>query len=309
MITSFFRALSLITCCAAWFACGPAQKIRLNTNAIPDGKTFSYQQTTTSTTTLENSEEKTVTSEKNIQHFTYTLLQKNPDGSSSWMANITHYQTSNRKGDAVFYFDTDHLEIEQDPVKALVFKKLVHSPFRFTVQPDGVISDMKGMDELWKAVSDSIEPAKKPAFEMMMQQFGDQFLADAIKNTWSFYPPKAIRKGKRWKKESVIALFNAKSHVSYHLDDIFANEVAISSSTVIKGDPKAPGEIKMGPAKINYFLNGQGTGNIHLDPTFGMIITSEALLLLEGKMEIKVPYLAAQAMPITIKTKVLLEQQ
>ena len=60
--------------------------------------------------------------------------------------------------------------------------------------------------------------------------------------------------------------------------------------------------------KINYFLNGQGTGHIHLDPAFGMVITSEALLLLEGKMEIKVPYLAAQAMPVTIKTKVLLEQ-
>jgi hypothetical protein len=309
MITSFFRALSLITCCAAWFACGPAQKIRLNTNVIPSGKTFAYQQTTTSTTILESSEEKTVTSEKNIQHFTYTFLQKNPDGSSSWRAHITRYQTISGTVEAVSHFDTDHLEKEQDPIRALIFKKLVHSPFRFTVQPDGVISGMNGMDELWKAVSDSIEPAKKPAFEMMMKQFGDQFLTDAIKNTWSFYPSKAVRKGKKWKKDSIITLFNAKSHVSYYLDDIFANEVAITSSTIIKGDPKAPGEIKMGPAQINYFLNGQGTGHIHLDPIFGMVITSEALLLLEGKMEIKVPYLASQAMPVTIKTKVLLEQQ
>lgn len=303
------RLFPLFLISSVLISCAPTQKIKLNTAAIPDGKTFYYRQTTASETTLESGDEEIVTREKSIQDFTYTLNKKNADGSSVWQSTISRFQMVSTRSDTTIRFDTDHPETETDPVRRLIFKQLVSTPFFFNTESDGTVYGFTGMDEMWQSVADSIEPDKKPVFDMMVKQFGNAYVADAVKNAWAFYSTKPIKKGKTWKKNSQITLFNARNTTTYHLDDIFANEVSISSTTIVKGDPEAPGELKMGPAKIYYYLNGKGKGVVKLDTVFGMVVTSESELIMDGKMEVKVPFLASQAMPMTIKTKVLLEQK
>jgi Family of unknown function (DUF6263) len=179
----------------------------------------------------------------------------------------------------------------------------------FTLLANGEISEIKGMDDLWMAVADSIDPSKRQALMLVSKQFGNTFLSDAVKNTWNFYPAKGVKKGKSWKKETTIPLFNADTKSTYWLDDVYTNEVSISYTSLTKGDPDKPGELKMGPAKINYFMNGKGSGHISLDTKYGMVVNATHDIVMQGKMEIKVPVLASQAIPVTISTQVLLEQR
>jgi len=304
----FFTKCLLFAALAAQFACAPSQKISLNNGAIPTGTVFKYLQTSTTTTVLETGEETDLSTEKGTQHFTNTLEEKLPDGSVKWRTRVTRFQMETTKGDSVTLFDSENLNPNEDPVKALIFKQLINTDIHYVVAPDGSISQMQGMNTMWKSVADSLDADKKPIFEMVAKQFGDEYMAESVKTSYAFYPGKSIRKGKSWKKKSTLKLFNAESQTIYHLDEIFANDAVISSTSMIKGDPEAPGELKMGPAKILYFLNGKGAGKMHIDHATGMVSSTEAEVTLEGHLEVKVPFLASTKMPVTIKTKTLLKQ-
>lgn len=304
----FFTKCLLFAASAVLFACSPAQKIALNNSSIPTGTVYKYLQTTTSITELETEEGAEVTTEKSTQHYTSVLEEKLPDGSVQWRTRVTRFQMENTKGDSVTLFDSEKFNPGEDPVKVLIFKQLVSTDIRYQVAPDGTISKMEGMNAMWDAVADSMDSEKKPIFKMISKQFGDEYMAESMKNTYAFYPGKSIRKGKSWKKKSAIKLFNAETLTTYQLDEIFANDAVVSSTSLIKGDPEAPGELKMGPAKIYYYLNGKGAGKMHIDISTGMVSSTEAEVTLEGHLEVKVPFLASTKMPVTIKTKTLVKQ-
>ncbi len=290
-------------------SCAPSYKIRLNTREIPLSQPAYYHQTSITETHLTSEEGEKISVEKREMDYASTLMEKRPDGSSKWRMAVSRMYSVKTESDTIIRFDTDQIQAEKDSFKVLIFKQLVSQPFYFDMEKDGSVSKFSGIDEIWAAVADSLEPEKRKTFQSMVKQMGDAFVGDAVKNSGLAYPSKSIRKGKTWKAKSMITLFNAQTTTTYRLDETFANELIISFTSVVKGDPEAPGELKMGPAKIKYYLNGTGKGNTHIDPVTGAEISSEREVLLEGQMEVKVPMLSSHKFPVKINTKTILTRQ
>ena len=291
-------------------SCAPKQLIRLNAYAIPAGKPMVFRMTTTSETTVQmpESEEKT-TYETVEQDITYLLKKNNEDGTSLWESQILRYKSiKNAGGGKIEELDSEHFPVDTDDIKITIFKKLIATPFTFTLAPDGTISNLSGMNDIWKATEATLPKEERATFAGVVGQFGDDFLLEMTQKTWAFYPPGKVRKGKHWKKEKLVKMFNAVETTRYEFAGQANGFNQIKASSVTEGDAKHPGELKIGPAKILYYMNGTGASDIQIDMNTGFIDAISGSTDLSGTMDVKVPFLASNKLPIHIKSKVVMSR-
>lgn len=304
LLLLLFGAFLLLTSCA------PKQLIRLNAYAIPTGKPMVFRMTTTSETTIQMPEsEESTTYETVEQDITYLLLKNNEDGTSQWESKILRYKSiKNAGGGKVEELDSEHFPIDTEDIKVVVFKKLIGTPFTFTLTPDGTISNLSGMNEIWKATEETLPKEERATFAAVVGQFGDDFLLEMTQKTWAFYPPGEVRKGKHWKKEKLVKMFNALESTRYEFVGQSNGVNQIKATSVTEGDEKHPGELKLGPAKILYYMNGTGNTDLQVDINTGFIYSFTGNTNLAGTMTVKVPFTASNTIPLSIKSKVVLSR-
>jgi hypothetical protein len=303
LMYNFFYCLLLIVGC---IACAPSKTLRLETEKIPIDRTFLFRQTTVTETEMHTPDGPNISTQTTTQDLSYLLLRRNSDGSTYWESQLLRYQEDKVENELPVHFDSANPSPDDNEVKKAIFAALDSVAFRFILSKEGEITQFEGLEEIWANLEDVLPPTARPIFKNTMQQFTDGTFSEIARNIWAFYPEKPIKKGKIWEKTAHIKMFNADKKSTYKLVKETAdyNEISVESTTT--GDPNKPGSLKLGPAEILYYLNGTSNGSIRLDKKLGFPSKVYSEDYYTGKMEVKVPTLAASKVPLTMRIKVTL---
>ncbi len=168
------------------------------------------------------------------------------------------------------------------------FDQLLNADFKTTVQPDGTIRRMQGVDELLKTI---LEGSSSPA--MMKSILTEEGMKKSIAPLVDYLPSQPVRIGDRWTRREMLDLGPIGQYVtnySYTLKATSAQTLEIHSTSSLKYAP--PGAAQKGdlPFVIQSatMRKGHGEGRIVFDRIQGRLRESTQRLTFAVTLGIEV---------------------
>jgi hypothetical protein len=292
-------------------ACAPHRTLSLGNNPALVGQSILYRQTNnTETNVTLPGGGTTTTYQTDITDFRYTLRRVNANGSTDWEMQVLRRQSLENEDGKVTEQDSDH-PTDTANLRVQMEQMLVRQVLRFTLAPDGSVHRFEGLDSVWAAVRHTLEQKESAGlstFDALTTQMSDKNMGQLYGQTWGYLPPKPVKKGQKWSKNVATPPLNLGLQVTYRLLNYTPEKADIQLTSVIHNDEENPGELKVGPVTLLYYLDGKGTGTLDVDPATGLLRRSEQQTEMGGRMVVKMPFMLAQKTPLTIKSRTTVER-
>jgi hypothetical protein len=286
-------------------ACAPVRALRFDARHYAEGQSFQYRQTTRTETTITRPDGGGVqhSNETEIQDHTLTIAEIRPDGSTKMRRRFDRSRSTKQEGfNPVVETDSDSPDTSD--LKARVLSKVVGAVVEYEVSPESRLYNFTGMEKVWAAIKNEIgvEPGAQLVLNTLEKSMGNDAMGQMDNETFMVYPMKKVRPGSHWKIRRKQPPMGLDVETVYTLKERNAQQAVVDTQVKIIADEKHPAELDMGVAKIKYLMKGGGKGKIVLEQPGGLTLSSYGELNMEGTMEIKIPFLAAQKLPVQIRS-------
>ncbi|MBN2309222.1 MAG: hypothetical protein JXR94_09645 [Candidatus Hydrogenedentes bacterium] len=204
-----------------------------------------------------------------------------------------------------FIYDSKEPEAASHPM-ARGFTALVGQALTMKFHADGRVSDVQGSEAIAARLVESMGLTEGPQKDMALQQFKEQFGADAIRQSleqaMKIYPEGPVDVGDSW--DAVMTLkqtFPATIASTYTVSERRDGVTFLDVKGAVTSDPEAK-PMEMGPLKMTYKLDGTQSGTVEIVEANGLSRKSVIEQKLEGTVRIEgMPGQAAgQNMPMSI---------
>ncbi len=290
--------------------CKPVIALQWDPTAIPAGRSMVYKSVTETETDLSLPGKMTpALKETSIAEYTLTLNQVNPDGSSEWTRRMLRYRKEKTQGDSTQVFDSS-LPSDDESIEQMVNKAMNGIEFQISVAPNGDIVQINGIDAMIDQMTNAVPPELQPVFRKTLTGLvGKNASLDFGKNMMTFTPVarQKIKKGKSWMTRQPISTFNANAEIRYELLRETPGLVELVTEHTIKTNGETPEIMDLGSVQIQMNIEGTGAGSVSLDKRWKTVRKMYTEYRLSGNMEISMPTLAAQKLPVFIHAKTWVE--
>jgi hypothetical protein len=156
---------------------------------------------------------------------------------------------------------------------ARMFQAMKGKSFQLTVNREGKVIGVAGMDALTDAVIGSMglpEAEQAGARAGFTQQFNERTMRQSFNQAFYIFPARAVKTGDTWSRS-----YNEEGSsitTNYTVRSIKGNEVTLSTSSVIN----ATGQN----------LTGSGTGELLIDARTGLVLRGEQTSKLDGNVKV-----------------------
>lgn len=148
-----------------------------------------------------------------------------------------------------------------------VFGAIKGQTFTMKVNPEGNITEVKGLEDMGQKIADSLG-LEEDEKEKMKQQFSGQFNEDQLKQSlgrfWYIFPNKEVKVGDTWNKNSELGgRMPGKYNSTYKVTDIESDMVTLDEITKIEAKEEGKN------------LEGKVTGTLVVDSRTGLVVTAD----------------------------------
>ncbi|MBK8557177.1 MAG: hypothetical protein IPL65_16045 [Lewinellaceae bacterium] len=301
--------LSLISLAFLFGACKPAYLLSLK-DGLKAGDHLRYRSTEETETLVTADEGEQTTYETKVTEYDYTIKSVLPDGTLKMGMKITRLKQVQNQNGKVTEYDSELPVTDSSEVQGRIFRHLIGQDFDMELTPQGTVQNFTGMNEMWDKVSASFSDI--PMIGVMLAgiktQFSDENMGRQSGEIWNFFPSKAIRVGNKWEKKNTGSGFKLNQTTQYVLKSRDAQSARVDFTRKMYNDPKDPGTMDLGMFKISYVLAGTGSGSIQLDQPHALVRSITQNLEMSGTMTVKISGMANQKLPITVKSKTIMER-
>lgn len=156
-----------------------------------------------------------------------------------------------------------------------IFSAMMGKKFYVTVNPEGKIIKVTGMEDFAAAIVDSLglpEEARQQALQSTKQQFNSSDFESQFMPIFYIFPNKAVSVGDTWEKNyEVTGKMAAKNKSTYTVKQIEGNQVTLAVENKVSSNG---GEVQ---------VDGTNTGTTIVDRESGLVINSESVMDLTAK--------------------------
>lgn len=305
MTTRLFTALLVLL--ASLQACSPA-KVLYNTSGFKPGYTVSYKFVTNTETTTSVMKQIQNQTTKQETDYSYVVRGINPDKSVNWEVTTWRfrYESEDPEGNPIVYDSSDPKRDTTD-IRGKLFEHVVGMKLNMTTAANGDIVSVSGasdmLEKMVKDIPDS--PMKTGLAAMMKSSFGDSSIIASMGGLFGFLPHNTVKSGYKWTvSRRVKTLFGLNFMDKYTLKSRNNKTAVIAIKSKVKTGTGDDAVMDLGSVKIQYDLQGEGTGQKTISQPDGMVLNGVNTLTLSGIMTINGSIKA----PVTTKTTVTIEQ-
>ncbi|TCJ17652.1 hypothetical protein EPD60_05540 [Flaviaesturariibacter flavus] len=160
-------------------------------------------------------------------------------------------------------------------VMGKMFAAMKGKTFQLTVNREGQVSAVKGMDALTDAVMASMDvPAeiKNGAREGFTKQFNESSIRQNFNQAFYIFPARGVKVGDSWSR--AYDQDNAQVTTTYTVKTLGPKEVVLTTSSVIASTAGGPS------------IRGTGTGELLIDTKTGLVLRGQMVNNLDGDAKV-----------------------
>jgi hypothetical protein len=200
---------------------------------------------------------------------------------------------------------------KQPPAAAKAFAALPGLGFRMTVTGDGAVKSVDGLDEMLAEMLRRLDVADGPARanlqKVLTEQFGEAAMKQNMQNLFALYPPRPVAVGESWGRRLVVAKgFPLVIDGTYSVKSREGGVAEIALDAKVSPNADAGG-VDLGTGKMTYELSGTQRGSAKVDEATGWTRSLVTEQDVAGTLRFDTPGDRDTAIPITMKSKVVLE--
>ncbi len=208
------------------------------------------------------------------------VSEPNEEGERTMAVTFARIENVMRQGNRVVArFDSNDPPDEQDPGMAKGFRPLLGAELVFTLDADGEVTEVDGVDALWEAYAKEFEgmPMADEVMKQIKQAFGDEALAKMVRPGQQVIPKEPVGEGHTWKLEQQLPVpFVGKMTVrtTNRLESIENREGRKVATINVQGDFSADEpEKEEGVMGLNVeSAEGDQTGTYVMDLDSGLVL-------------------------------------
>ncbi len=200
-------------------------------------------------------------------------------------------------------YDSDNPQASDPALGSL--GEMLHKPFSMTVNEQGEIQKIDGLDAIVNSIGDTTTPAGTATRGQMAKMFNDTAMKGMMQQALNIFPDKPVKPGDTWKKAvdlnlSAIAM---KMDNTYKLTSVSNGIAHIDVSSVVT----AGGDIASEQMKnVQIKLSGDQKGSMDVEVATGMVADSKLAQNISGDMtigEMKIPVKITQDIHLSAHKK------
>lgn len=242
----------------------------------------------------------------------YTMTVENVDAEGAMTIQTRYDAVLFRRKGATGAVEYDSAKPpKQPPAAAQAFAVLPGLGFTMTLTADGTVKSVQGIDALIAEVIRRLElpqgPAKASTRTLLAEHFGEAAMKQNMQNLFALYPPRPVAAGESWTRKIVVSKgFPLVIDGTYRLKsrDGGVAEIEINAKLAPNADA-AP--VEVGTGKMTYDLSGSQRGSARVDEATGWTVSLKTEQDVSGAIGFDTPGEQATSIPITMKSKVVLE--
>jgi hypothetical protein len=286
----------------AFVACKPTHVLKYDTAHLKPGSKYDYKQRLVTEMSFEVMGKSKDTYEQVTKHMTFDVLKTNPDGSFVLDCKTYRLQKLKNEDGKVTEYDTNDPNPSGD-LELDIAKRVAGIPLELSMRSSGECTQIKGVDSVWNATKEAIndEPMAEKMLDGMASQLNEGFFKSSMNEIFYVYPDKPVKVGSKWKIPIDYKILSTKGYSEQTLQSVTPDSIVIRSKTSYRFNPKSPGELKIGPVKIVYKMNGEGTGVTVTDRPSGLPRKVSYEMTFAGDMDVTVPFAGSQTLPCKMK--------
>jgi hypothetical protein len=230
-------------------------------------------------------DQKTDTSSTGTSDIDYDVLYINPDGSAQ--VRLTYGAMNVRSTVTADGKPTPVPQAANAPLQALKGKAI-----EMRLSPTGQVSNVRGMEKIWKASmsdpSNTMTPAQQREFESLMKSmFGEKFFASLMEQSGMSLPEAPVRIGGSWTHRlSLSGPMPIVANLRRTLQSRQNGALTIAENgTLSFGGSSKPTSV--GDTSIQTDMSGNYIGTTILDEATGFVRSSQITQRLGGKMTVR----------------------
>ena len=213
------------------------------------------------------------------------------DRGDVWVRLTYRWMKFGQKGPMnVIVYDSSQKDVNT-PLAAQGFAALLNEGFAVKLTPQGKAVQVKGLDKMRNNIAQKLHAG--PMREQMMKGL-DQFLSEEAMKEWTessfmMYPDREVGVGDSWTKTvSMTRGLPMTIANKWTLKDRKDNVATLDVASEIKTNTDAK-TMEMGPTKITYELTGTQKGQVRMDETTGLMLTSKLEQQISGQVRMTMP--------------------
>ena len=200
---------------------------------------------------------------------------------------------------------------KQPPPLARAFAVLPGLRFRMTLAPAGGVKSLQGLAEMSAEMVRRLDlpegPARSNVQKVLSDHFGEAAMRDNMQNLFALYPPGPVKVGESWERKVVVARgFPAVLDHTYTLKSRTAGVAEVAVNAKLSPNTEAA-PVELGTGRTTYDLSGEQRGTARVAEATGWTESLETEQDLSGTITYKTAPNAQATIPITVKSKVVLE--
>jgi hypothetical protein len=188
-------------------------------------------------------------------------------------------------------YDSSQKDVNAPPV-AQGFAALLNEGFAVKLTPQGKAVQVVGLDKMRNSISQklSVGPMREHMLKGMEQFLSEEAMKEFTENSFMVYPDKEVAIGDSWTKTvSMTRGFPMTIANKCTLKDRKGGVATLDVSSEIKTNPGAK-PMEMGPTtKMTYELTGTQQGQVRMDETTGLPLTSSLEQQISGQVKVMMP--------------------
>jgi hypothetical protein len=201
-------------------------------------------------------------------------------------------------------------------LQARAFAAMVGQGFTMKLTPEGHVTAIEGVDEMFQKIFDAVELPKGPMKEAMIKdlkrQFGNDALSETMEKMMAMFPDKPVAVGDSWTRTMTVATgLPSIIEDTWTLVDRKDGVATIEVESTLKPNENAA-PMKMGPFSMKFNLTGTQTGTLKLDEATGWFVGATITQDMSGTMVMTggIPSTDQETtVPMTIETATTIESQ
>jgi hypothetical protein len=297
--TLFLLALILFTALQA-----EAKKVKLQYH-FNAGDKFQYEMSVSQETMQEVMGQSQATSVKNSNVYEFKVVDVTPAGDFVMNVSLVALSLSSTTpmGDTKYNSATD--TVVPDFAKGMVVT--LNEVYSFTLSPLGKITGLKAPDGIVEKVNKMMGNVDDPQMQVAAASASAAASAEGFQRTLEGiilpFPENGVQAKEPWESETKtnqIVSFIVKTKYELMKSTKESHEIKVSAQ--ISMDPGAP-PMEMQGANLTFELLGAKDGTILLDPSTGLITSSDMVTAISGTISVDSPQMPSpMSIPMTIRS-------
>jgi hypothetical protein len=290
-------------------ACKPVIALQWDPTVIPVERSMVYKSVTQTETALTLPDKMTATSlEITTTEYTLALQRVHPDGSSEWTQRVLRFRKERTQGDSTQVFDSA-LPPDGESIEQLITRAMKDIELHISVAPNGDVVQIGGMEAMIDQVTNTVPLELQPTFRQTMTGLMGKNNSLAFGHNLMTFTPNAqqkIKKGKPWTARQPLNILNANADITYELHRETPQTLELITDYRVS-TPDKPEKMDLGSVQIQMSIKGTGEGSVSLDKQWKTVRKMFSEYMLSGNMEITIPTMEPQKMPVHLHVKSWLE--